>query len=52
MVSALSGLISTQGTRFEPVLEGVALEVAPLSEAGRRYLRTKKEKLGHLLRGV
>jgi 3,4-dihydroxy 2-butanone 4-phosphate synthase/GTP cyclohydrolase II len=34
------------------IVERVGLEVAPLSEAGRRYLRTKKEKLGHLLRGV
>ena len=33
-------------------VERVALEVAPSSEAGFRYLRAKKEKLGHLLRGV
>jgi len=33
------------------IVERVPLEVAP-SEASRRYLRTKKDKLGHLLRGV
>lgn len=34
------------------IVERLGLEVAPVHEAGRRYLRTKKEKLGHLLRGV
>jgi 3,4-dihydroxy 2-butanone 4-phosphate synthase/GTP cyclohydrolase II len=34
------------------IVERVGLEVAPSSEDSRRYLRTKKEKLGHLLRGV
>ena len=33
------------------IVERVPLEVAP-SEASRRYLKTKKEKLGHLLRRV
>ncbi len=33
------------------IVERVALEVAP-SEESRRYLRTKKEKLGHILRRV
>ena len=40
-------------------LEGYGLEVVdrlpieiPASDANRRYLKTKKEKLGHLLRGV
>jgi 3,4-dihydroxy 2-butanone 4-phosphate synthase/GTP cyclohydrolase II len=40
-------------------LEGYGLEIVerlpievPASEASRRYLRTKKEKLGHLLRSV
>jgi 3,4-dihydroxy 2-butanone 4-phosphate synthase / GTP cyclohydrolase II len=40
-------------------LEGYGLEIVgrlpievPASEGNRRYLRTKKEKLGHLLRGV
>ena len=34
------------------IVERVPLEIAPSSEAGFRYLRAKKEKLGHLLRGV
>ncbi len=34
------------------IVERLSIEVAPSSDAGRRYLRTKKEKLGHLLRGV
>jgi 3,4-dihydroxy 2-butanone 4-phosphate synthase/GTP cyclohydrolase II len=33
------------------IVERVALEVAPTEES-RRYLRTKKEKLGHILRRV
>jgi 3,4-dihydroxy 2-butanone 4-phosphate synthase/GTP cyclohydrolase II len=33
------------------IVARVPLEIAP-SEESRRYLRTKKEKLGHLLRGV
>jgi 3,4-dihydroxy 2-butanone 4-phosphate synthase/GTP cyclohydrolase II len=40
-------------------LEGYGLEIVgrlpievPASEGNRRYLKTKKEKLGHLLRGV
>jgi 3,4-dihydroxy 2-butanone 4-phosphate synthase/GTP cyclohydrolase II len=40
-------------------LEGYGLEIAgrlplevPPSDANRRYLKTKKEKLGHILRGV
>jgi 3,4-dihydroxy 2-butanone 4-phosphate synthase/GTP cyclohydrolase II len=40
-------------------LEGYGLEIVgrlpielPASDANRRYLKTKKEKLGHLLRGV
>ena len=33
------------------IVERVALEVAP-SDESRRYLRTKKEKLGHILRRV
>jgi 3,4-dihydroxy 2-butanone 4-phosphate synthase/GTP cyclohydrolase II len=33
------------------IVERVALEIPP-SEASRRYLRTKKEKLGHILRSV
>jgi 3,4-dihydroxy 2-butanone 4-phosphate synthase/GTP cyclohydrolase II len=40
-------------------LEGYGLEIAervpieiPASESSRRYLRTKKEKLGHILRSV
>jgi 3,4-dihydroxy 2-butanone 4-phosphate synthase/GTP cyclohydrolase II len=34
------------------IVERVPIEITPSSEAGRRYLRTKKEKLGHILRGV
>jgi 3,4-dihydroxy 2-butanone 4-phosphate synthase / GTP cyclohydrolase II len=33
------------------IVERLALEI-PASEASRRYLRTKKEKLGHILRSV
>src|SRR5262245_18624584 len=33
------------------IVERLALEIPP-SEASRRYLRTKKEKLGHILRSV
>ena len=33
------------------IAERVSIEIAP-SDASRRYLRTKKEKLGHLLRRV
>ena len=33
------------------IVERVPIEIPP-SEASRRYLRTKKEKLGHLLRSV
>jgi 3,4-dihydroxy 2-butanone 4-phosphate synthase/GTP cyclohydrolase II len=33
------------------IVERVPLEVPP-SEASRRYLKTKKDKLGHLLRSV
>jgi 3,4-dihydroxy 2-butanone 4-phosphate synthase/GTP cyclohydrolase II len=34
------------------VAESVPLEVTPVSETARRYLQTKKEKLGHRLKGV
>jgi len=30
----------------------VALEIPPASEFTRRYLKTKKEKLGHKLKSV
>jgi 3,4-dihydroxy 2-butanone 4-phosphate synthase/GTP cyclohydrolase II len=33
------------------IAERVSIEV-PANEANRRYLKTKKEKLGHLLRGL
>jgi 3,4-dihydroxy 2-butanone 4-phosphate synthase/GTP cyclohydrolase II len=33
------------------IVERVALEI-PVSDASRRYLKTKKDKLGHLLRGL
>jgi 3,4-dihydroxy 2-butanone 4-phosphate synthase/GTP cyclohydrolase II len=40
-------------------LEGYGLEIAqrvpleiPASDASRRYLKTKRDKLGHLLRGL
>ena len=33
------------------IVERVPIEI-PASDASRRYLRTKKEKLGHLLRSV
>jgi 3,4-dihydroxy 2-butanone 4-phosphate synthase/GTP cyclohydrolase II len=34
------------------VAESVPLEITPVVEATRKYLRTKKEKLGHRLKGV
>ncbi len=34
------------------VSESVPLEVAPATEFTRRYLKTKKDKLGHTLKGV
>ncbi|HXT70041.1 MAG TPA: bifunctional 3,4-dihydroxy-2-butanone-4-phosphate synthase/GTP cyclohydrolase II [Vicinamibacterales bacterium] len=34
------------------VVESVPLEVAPATEFTRRYLKTKKDKLGHILKGV
>ena len=34
------------------VVESVPLEVAPATEFTRRYLKTKKDKLGHTLKGV
>jgi 3,4-dihydroxy 2-butanone 4-phosphate synthase/GTP cyclohydrolase II len=34
------------------VTETLALEVAPASEFSRRYLKTKKDKMGHILKGV
>jgi 3,4-dihydroxy 2-butanone 4-phosphate synthase/GTP cyclohydrolase II len=34
------------------VAESVPLEVTPVAETARRYLQTKKEKLGHRLKGV
>ena len=34
------------------VTETLPLEVAPPSEFSRRYLKTKKDKLGHTLKGV
>jgi 3,4-dihydroxy 2-butanone 4-phosphate synthase/GTP cyclohydrolase II len=34
------------------VVESVPLEVAPASDFTRRYLKTKKDKLGHTLKGV
>ena len=34
------------------VAESVALEIPPASEFTRRYLKTKKEKLGHKLKSV
>jgi 3,4-dihydroxy 2-butanone 4-phosphate synthase/GTP cyclohydrolase II len=33
------------------IVERLAIEV-PVSDANRRYLKTKKEKLGHILRSV
>jgi 3,4-dihydroxy 2-butanone 4-phosphate synthase/GTP cyclohydrolase II len=33
------------------IVERIALEI-PASDASRRYLKTKKDKLGHLLRGL
>jgi 3,4-dihydroxy 2-butanone 4-phosphate synthase/GTP cyclohydrolase II len=34
------------------VVETLPIEISPATEATRRYLKTKKEKLGHILRGV
>jgi len=34
------------------VVESVPLEVAPATDVTRRYMKTKKDKLGHTLKGV
>ena len=34
------------------VVESVPIEIAPATEFTRRYLKTKKDKLGHALKGV
>ena len=34
------------------IVESVPIEVAPATEFTRRYLKTKKDKLGHTLKGV
>jgi 3,4-dihydroxy 2-butanone 4-phosphate synthase / GTP cyclohydrolase II len=34
------------------VVESVPIEIAPATEFTRRYLKTKKDKLGHTLKGV
>jgi 3,4-dihydroxy 2-butanone 4-phosphate synthase/GTP cyclohydrolase II len=34
------------------VVESVPLEVVPATESTRRYMKTKKDKLGHTLKGV
>ena len=34
------------------VVESVPLEITPATEFNRRYLKTKKDKLGHKLSGV
>ena len=34
------------------VVESVPIEVAPATEFTRKYLKTKKDKLGHTLKGV
>jgi len=34
------------------VVESLPLEIAPVTEFTRRYLKTKKDKLGHTLKGV
>jgi 3,4-dihydroxy 2-butanone 4-phosphate synthase/GTP cyclohydrolase II len=52
-------LLLTNNPRKFVGLEGYGLEIAdrvplevPASESSRRYLKTKKEKLGHILRSV
>jgi hypothetical protein len=34
------------------VVESVPLEVVPATEFTRKYMKTKKDKLGHTLKGV
>jgi 3,4-dihydroxy 2-butanone 4-phosphate synthase/GTP cyclohydrolase II len=34
------------------VASSLPLEVVPVSEFSRKYLKTKKDKLGHILKGV
>ena len=34
------------------VVESVPLEVPPATDVTRRYMKTKKDKLGHILKGV
>lgn len=43
--------IGLSGYRLE-VVERLPIEIAPSSETSRRYLRTKKDKLGHHLESV
>lgn len=44
-------VVGLEGFGLE-IIEQVPLEIAPKTDAQRRYLKTKKEKMGHILRHV
>ena len=44
-------VVGLEGFGLE-IIEQIPLEITPKTDAQRRYLKTKKEKMGHVLRHV